>query len=100
MLCGLWDGRQVRQGTRGGHKSTSGMSLLNVLEGQTGGTAAAVLHEEVLHTGKATVELKNRHAVEREIYETAIKKHNVAVCVLNLHHQTTVWTPACEGWLF
>lgn len=66
MLCGLRDGRQVRQGTRGGHKSTPGMSLLDVQEGQSGGTAAAVLREEVLQVGKAREEFVNRRRVQRD----------------------------------
>lgn len=42
------------------------MSLLGVLEGQTGGTAAAVLREEVLRKDKHTVEFKKRRFVQRE----------------------------------
>lgn len=44
----LGDGGQVGEGDAGGQKLAPGVSLLDVLEGQTGCTAAAVLLEEVL----------------------------------------------------
>lgn len=66
MLCGLRDGRQVRQGTGGGHKPTPGMSLVDVLEGQSGSATAAVLREEVLQDEKAREDFVNRHQVQSD----------------------------------
>lgn len=60
------------------------MSLLSVLEGQTGGTAAAVLREEVLHKGKHTVEFSKRHAVQKGEKERARarEREREYVCLL------------------